>query len=68
MNNVNELIDEFLEKYCSRDPNNMPKNSIMGTTKINYCGVVYYVPGHNWDFIADDDVLRGLLIAKHKIR
>ena len=68
MNNITEIIDEFLEKYCSQDPNNMPKNSIMDTTKIEYYGTIYYIPDHNWDFIPEDDILRRMLIAIYKIK
>jgi hypothetical protein len=71
-NNLIELIEQYISKYCveiqENETEEYVKIKLRRHSIIERYKVKYYIPDWDFSYTVDDDMMRGLLIAKYKIK
>jgi hypothetical protein len=72
VNNVIELIENFISQYCveiqENETEEYVKTKLRRHSIIERYNVRYYIPDWDLTYTLDDDMMRGLLIAKYKLK
>jgi hypothetical protein len=72
MNNVKQLIEEYVKQYCVEIQDNETdeyiKTKLRRHSIIEMYKVKYYIPDWDLEYTVDDDMMRELLMARYKIK
>ena len=69
MNNIREIIKNFLETFCVKITEDSVYDDQMKSyyDRIEYEEQAYYIPCHDFNYTVDDDILRAMLLSTYEI-